>query len=94
MNLLKQLDILSIFHFLIYFIIGLYFKGYYKLILFIGVLWELFEKCLASNKKIRKLMIQIWPIPIRYWNDSLKHSVVDIIINMIGYYIGNQFNIT
>ena len=89
MNILKHLDILSIFHFLIYFVIGLYFKGYYKLILFIGILWEVFEYCLVSNKKTRKLMIQLWPIPIRYWHDSFEHSMVDIMINMIGYYIGN-----
>ena len=43
MNIIKNLDFLSIIHFLIYFFIGLYWKGHYEIIFIIGVLWEIFE---------------------------------------------------
>ena len=91
MNLFKHLDILSIVHFSIYFIIGLYLKGHYGLILVIGVLWELFEYFIANNSQTSKFLCQFWPIPKKYWHDSFDHSMVDILINMIGYYVGNQF---
>ena len=91
MNILKHLDLLSIVHFAIYFTIGLYLKGHYGLILVIGVLWELFEYFIANNPQINKILCKFWPIPKKYWSDSFEHSMVDLLINMIGYYVGNQF---
>ena len=90
MNIIKNLDFLSIIHFLIYFFIGLYWKGHYEIIFIIGVLWEIFEYYMVNNKKTKQLLYKLWPIPEKYWYDSFEHSIIDIAINMLGYYVGNQ----
>ena len=90
MNILKHLDILSISHFIIYYIIGLYIKDSYTLILILGILWEIFEFYTVRNKTTRNLLYNFWPIPEKYWYDSFEHSLVDISVNMIGYYFGNN----
>ena len=90
MNIIKNLDILSISHFLIYYIIGLYIKDNYTLILFLGISWEVFEYYTVRNKTTRDLLYKFWPIPESYWYDSFEHSLIDILVNMIGYHFGNK----
>ena len=60
MNLLKHLDILSIAHFCIYYVIGLYIKNNYTLILILGILWELFEYYTVRNKTTKNLTCLIF----------------------------------
>lgn len=86
----KNLDILSIFHFLIYLCLGYFIKHKYILALLVGILWELFEKALVSNSYTYYLLENYWFIPRKYADDSLDHSITDIIINMIGYTIGSN----
>ena len=83
-------DLLSFFHFLFYFCIGLFYKNKYFIILIIGILWEIFEKFIITNEYTKELLFKYWFIPELYINDTLEHSIVDIIINMIGYTIGNK----
>jgi len=87
---MKNIDILSLFHFIIYLFIGYFIKNKYFLALFLGVLWEIFEKILVSNPYTRYLLIEYWFIPIDYIDDTFEHSITDIIINMIGYTIGSN----
>jgi len=88
------LDILSISHFIIYFVIGLFLKNKYLLVLLVGILFEIFEYYISTNETIKTLLIEYWFIPEIYWNDTLEHKIVDIIINMIGYYIGNKISLS
>ena len=88
--MMKNIDILSLFHFLIYLFLGYYIKHKYLLALFLGILWEIFEKFIVTNKYTRYLIEEYWFIPIDYIDDTFEHSVTDIIINMIGYTIGSN----
>lgn len=87
---MKNIDILSLFHFLIYLFLGYYIKHKYLLALLLGVLWEIFEKFIVTNKYTRYLIEEYWFIPINYIDDTFDHSITDIIINMIGYTIGSN----
>ena len=87
---MKNIDILSLFHFLIYLFLGYYIKHKYLLALLLGVLWEIFEKFIITNKYTRYLIEKYWFIPINYIDDTFEHSITDIIINMIGYTIGSN----
>ena len=93
MGLFNNLDILSLFHFLIYFVIGIFIKDQYTLIIIISVLWECFEYYISRTQSIKNKIIQCWPIPFHYWNDSLEHSLIDIFINILGYSLGNNITL-
>ena len=84
-----NIDILSIGHFLTFFIFGIFVKNKYKGALLLGILWEIFEIIISHNKLIKNFILENWVIPEYYWNDTFSHKITDIIINMIGYHVGN-----
>ena len=89
-----MVDILSIIHFVIYFVIGLFIKNQYIFILFVGIMWEIFEYNIIKNKTIFNLLDKYWIIPKKYWEEKNKYNrYYDIIFNMLGYTIGNQMEI-
>ncbi len=90
--MVNYIDNLSIVHFLIYLVLGILVKDKYKLILVVSILWEVSEYMLSNIKYTRDLLIKYWPIPEKYWNEKIDNKVLDIMINMLGYYIGNQLN--
>ena len=55
-----HIDLLSLTHFFLWFFFGLFIKNEYKLVLILGVLWELFERLLISNKQIVNLLKKYW----------------------------------
>ena len=86
------IDILSVSHFFIYFFFGLIIKNEYKLIFIIGVIWEIFEYIVTNYSYTKNLLIKYWPINLKYWAEKNNlNKIFDLIINMIGYYIGNKF---
>ena len=87
----ENIDILSLSHFIIYLIIGIYYKNNYTIIVIISLLWEQFEYIISRNVSIRTTIVKIWPIPSSMWYDSKEHSLIDIFINLIGYHIGNKY---
>ena len=89
MNKTTTIDILSLNHFLIYFSLGLFFKNQYKLIVILSLVWEIFEYIISHIDYTRQFLINNWFIPEKYWNEPLHNKIVDVIINMIGYVIGN-----
>ena len=89
MNKTTTIDILSLNHFLIYFTLGLFFKNQYKLILLLSLLWEMFEYIISHIDYTREFLINYWFVPEKYWNEPLNNKIVDIIINILGYIIGN-----
>lgn len=83
------IDLMSISHFLTFFILGIFVKNKYKGALLLGIIWEIFEYIISNNIKIKKFIIENWFVPEKYWNDTFQHKCMDISINMIGYHIGN-----
>mgnify|MGYP001254256754 CR=1 FL=1 len=83
------IDLMSISHFLTFFILGVFVKNKYKGALLLGIIWEIFEYIISNNIKIKNFIIENWFVPERYWNDTIQHKFMDILINMIGYQIGN-----
>ena len=89
MNKTTTIDILSLNHFLIYFSLGLIYKNHYKLMLILSLVWELFEYIISHIDYTREFLITYWFVPEKYWNEPYNNKIVDIIINMLGYSIGN-----
>lgn len=87
----QPIDILSLNHLLIYFVIGKIFKNNYTLALTLSLLWETVEKYIVNNKYTRNLLEKYWFVPKKYWDETHKlNPYFDILFNMIGYHIGNK----
>ena len=86
----KNIDIMSVSHFLFYFILGLFIKNNYKLIILLSILWEITEYVLSNNNYTKELLLKYWPIPQRLWDEQKYNRIYDIIFNIMGYYIGNK----
>ena len=69
------MDILSLYHFLIYFVLAFYIKDNYLLITILGISWEIFEYTITNVPLTRDFMIKYWPIPHRYWPETAKNNV-------------------
>ena len=83
-------DIFTIFHFISYYIYGLYFKNKYVLTFLIGFLWELCEYVFVNTSYTKDLLIKYLPVSEKYWAEkNIFNKVSDLLINMIGYHLGN-----
>jgi hypothetical protein len=90
MNTNIPIDILSISHLIIWITIGYYFPKHYYYALLLGILWELFEYMVVNVNTFYVLAKTYWFVPEKYWNEKIYNSILDIIINMAGYYIGSN----
>lgn len=86
----KTMDLFTINHILLWIFIGYVYPNKYYLALFLGILWELFERFVVYEKTLYHLVKTYWPVPERYWNETGKNSLLDIGVNMVGYYIGSN----
>ena len=77
----------TFYHFVLYLIFGIIIKNKYKLFLIIGIIWEIFEYIFSGNKFFFKLLGK------EYFNKSYINKIIDIIFNILGYYIGNKIKI-
>ena len=86
----KNIDIMSLSHFLFYFILGLFIKNNYKLVILLSILWEITEYIITNNDYTKELLLKYWPIPQRLWDEQNYNRIYDLIFNISGYYIGNK----
>ena len=84
------LDLMSISHFLLWFIIGLLFPNHYVLALILGIIWELLEVIFVEQKHIYNFLKKYWLLPERYWNEKKTNKGMDLILNMSGYFVGSS----
>ena len=83
-------DLFTLNHLILWIIIGYLVPNKYYLALFLGILWELFERYIVYHKSLYTFVKKNWPVPEKYWNEINTNSFVDICVNMIGYYIGSK----
>ena len=87
-------DLMSVMHFLIYFVLGIFLKDRFDIALLLGILWEVFEYTITRIKITRKIIIKYWPIPQRLWDEKyIINRFSDLVFNMLGYYVGNNIKI-
>lgn len=86
----KTVDLFTLNHILLWIFIGYLYPNRYYLAFFLGILWELFERFVVYEKTLYRLVKTYWPVPERYWNETDKNSLLDIGVNMVGYYIGSN----
>jgi hypothetical protein len=88
----NTIDLFTFNHIIFWFAVGYLYPNNYYLVLFLGILWEVFERFIIYNKKLYCFVKTYWPVPEKYWNEINKNSLIDICVNMIGYYIGSKIH--
>jgi len=83
----QYVNLFTIVHFLLYFMIGILFPNRFGTIVIVSLLWELAEMYAVHNRVVYSLLQQYWLIPEKYWNEGNTNKVVDIIANLAGYSI-------
>ena len=86
----KTIDLFTLNHILMWIVIGYIYPSKYYSALFLGILWEIFEQFVVYEKNLYRLVKTYWPVPEKYWNETKTNSVIDIGVNMAGYYIGSN----
>lgn len=81
----------SLSHFILYFILGYYFPNCGCIIISIGIIWEIIEESLGYvfpkiNVKQQNGLVE----SVRWW----KGSVFDIIVDILGFYLGKAAYLT
>ena len=83
----------SFSHLFNFMVLGLLFPSNYIGALFLGVAWELFEECISKKKVSGDLIIQHFKDYKNIWisdQSDKKIKLMDIVLNMVGYYLGNK----
>jgi len=87
----KDIDIFHIVHLVEWFIFGYFFPNRYALAFLLMILWELFEKIISSNKILYDFVKKYWTLTTpAHWNETYINKLLDMLMNIIGYYIGSS----
>ena len=86
----QLLDITSFAHVFNFMILGLLFPSNYIGAFILGIVWELFEECITKKQVSRDLIVQHFKDYQYLWDETKKNKVMDLVLNMIGYYLGNK----
>ena len=84
-------DVMSVSHFTTFLIFGIFIKDNYVLMIVLGILWEILEIIVVNTAATRRLLVKYWPVPEKYWDESCRNKYTDLVVNLIGYYVGNVY---
>lgn len=82
---------MSLSHFTTFMIFGIFIKNQNFLMLILGFMWEFLEIIVVNTAFTRNLLRKYWFVPERYWDESIENKYTDLIINIIGYHVGNVY---
>jgi hypothetical protein len=77
---IRSLNIHSLLHILLYFVFGYFFPNKWIYAIIISFLWEFLEY----------LLYYYFP-KFTIFKEPLKNKIIDIIMNLIGFYLGYSF---
>lgn len=86
----NNIDKSHIMHLLFWTIFGIIFPKKYIYAFILSILWEIFEVLLVNIPFFYKLTKTYWTLPETYWNEKYTNKLLDIILNMTGYFIGSN----
>ncbi len=75
----------TITHFLIYFVISLYYPNKWIIIIILSIVWEILE--IILNIGYNKIL----NLGSDYWDEIPINKVIDVIFNLLGYGAGHLY---
>ena len=86
-----DIDKFQLVHLIEWIIFGYLFPKKYELAFIIMILWELGEKIISSNEYLYNFFKKHWTLTSsKYWNETYINKLLDMIMNITGYYIGSS----
>ena len=82
------LDKINLKHIIFFIVLGALFPNNYIGAFIIGVSWIILEKFMNKRDITKDLLVNHLKSYKDLWNNENK--LIDLIINMIGYYLGNK----
>jgi hypothetical protein len=86
----NNIDLMTVKHFIIWFIIGYFCPNKYLFALILSIMWEKFELIIILIDPLYKFVKKYWFVPEIYWNENPKNIIIDIGVNMLGYLVGTS----
>ena len=87
----SDIDKFQIVHLIEWIVFGYFFPNKYELAFLIMILWELGELIISNNKTLYDFFKKNWTLTSsKYRNETLTNKILDMIMNVIGYYIGSN----
>lgn len=85
----SYISIISLNHFIIYIIIGYIVRDQYMIVFLCSILWEIFDTYVSHTESVKLWMqTHMYRTP-EYWKEENKNKIGDLIVNMVGYHVGN-----
>lgn len=86
-----DIDKFQIFHLLEWIVFGYFFPNKYPLAFIVMLLWELGELIISNNETLYNLFKKYWTLTSsKYYNETYTNKILDLIMNVMGYYIGSN----
>jgi hypothetical protein len=89
MSLSNAVNIFSVNHLVLWFVIGYIFPHQYLLLIVVSLAWELLETVIVHQPVLYNLTKTYWFVPEKYWNETIENKCTDILFNTIGFYLGS-----
>ena len=83
----KPLDVMSISHFSVCFVIGYFSLFNFSQFMILAIAWE-FAEFFFARTAFSYHFEKVYPIPRHLWDELLPNKLLDLIINILGFYTG------
>jgi len=87
---LEYLNLFTFVHFILWFTIGTLYPNQYFVVFVLSIIWEVVEGYGARNPILHSMLKKYWFVPEKYWNEGIGNKIIDVVVNLIGYYIASR----
>lgn len=87
---LEYLNLFTFVHFILWFTIGTLYPNHYIIVFILSVIWEVSEGYIARDPLLHSILTKYWFVPEKYWNEGIGNKIIDVVVNLIGYYVASQ----
>jgi len=88
-----DIDIFQLVHLIEWIFFGFLFPNKYPIAFIVMLMWELGELIISNNETLYKFFKKHWTLTSsKYYNETYTNKLLDMIMNIIGYYIGTNLS--
>ena len=86
-------DQFTFVNFGIFFSFGKFYKNLsYNQIVLIAIGWQILKHVFVNINETKNLLVEYWPVPQKYWGESILNRIVDVVVMVVAYQYGKTGN--